>query len=111
MSIKETKCVSCGEIYNPSDSPYKGDLHLKKCEKCFHLGMQRDAKLSAWTAIIIGVFLTWVFSEDTKILLPAIIVSISTIIAVNKLNEHKEWDHERILNERAELKRHFSKPS
>ena len=111
MNIKETKCVSCGEIYNTSDSPYKGDLHLKKCEKCFHLGMQRDAYLGPGTAIIIGVFLTWVFSEDIKTLLPAIIVSISTIIAVNKLNEHKKWDHEQILNERAELKSHFSKPS
>lgn len=39
MSIKEIKCASCGEIYNPSDSPYKGDLHLKKCEKWRNLNL------------------------------------------------------------------------
>lgn len=43
METQELKCASCGETFDPKDSPYEGSLHLKKCEKCFHLGMQRDA--------------------------------------------------------------------
>ena len=80
METQELKCASCGETFDPKDSPYEGSLHLKKCEKCFHLGMQRDAKIGIWSAIVTGVFLTWVFKGNVENLLPYVIVCISLVL-------------------------------
>jgi len=51
MEAEELKCCSCEKVFHPNDSPYKGSIHLKKCERCFHLSMLRDAKVGLWTTI------------------------------------------------------------